>query len=95
MNIEELKEHIQIEVLGLCGCGNPDDITIWIGEMLKKLDSQNWGEYSDMPYMFFVYWANDKNFAEHGTTVRCSWLTESGKKLLNDIKSTFGKDGQL
>jgi len=36
--------------------------------------------------MFFVYWANDKGFLEHGSTARCSWLTEKGKSIIVDIE---------
>jgi len=78
--------YLQIKIIGLCSCGNPDEIMEYVKEMLEKLDSKNWGKYEDKPYMFFVYWANDKGFAEHGSTVRCSWLTEKGKELLRDIK---------
>ena len=58
---------------------------LYVKTMLEKLDNSEHGDYEDMPYMFFVYWANDKGFAEHGTTARCSWLTEKGKELLKDI----------
>lgn len=83
---ESKASYLQIEIMGFCGCGNPDEIMEYVKEMLEKLNSRNWGLYEDKPYMFFVYWANDKDFAEHGTTARCSWLTEKGKELLSDIK---------
>lgn len=79
------KEYLQISVLGFCGCGDGDAVMVYVKEFLEKLDRQDWGEYEDMPYMFLCYWADDKGFTEHGTTVRCSWLTDLGKELLNDI----------
>ena len=85
--------YLQIKVLGLCGCGNPDEVMQYVKNMLEKLDSEDWGSYEDLPYMFFVYWANDKGFAEHGTTVRCSVLTEKGKELLKDIRSCLKEEG--
>ena len=38
-----------------------------------------------MPYMFLCYWSNHEGLSEHGTTIRCSWLTDKGRELLNDI----------
>jgi hypothetical protein len=81
-----LSEYIQCEILGLCGCGNPEEVMEYIRINLEKLDKCEYGEYSDLPYMFFVYWANGKDFAEHGTSARCSWLTDYGQNVLNVIK---------
>lgn len=39
----------------------------------------------NVPYMFLCYWSNHEGLSEHGTTVRCSWLTDKGRELLNDI----------
>ena len=38
-----------------------------------------------MPYMFLCYWSYHEGLSEHGTTARCSWLTDKGRELLNDI----------
>uniref|UniRef100_A0A6H2A273 Uncharacterized protein n=1 Tax=viral metagenome TaxID=1070528 RepID=A0A6H2A273_9ZZZZ len=89
------KSFLQIEILGFCGCGNPDDVMLYVGEMLKKLQKNDWGNYEDLPYMFFVYWANNKNFAEHGGTIRCSWLTDLGEELLKDINYCINKDKEM
>lgn len=78
-------DYLQCDILGFCGCGNPEEVMIYVKQFLEKLEKQDWGQYEDMPYMFLIYWANDKNFAEHGTTARCSWLTDTGKELLRDI----------
>ena len=83
--------YLQCEVLGLCGCGIPDETMKYIYENLKRFDNTGkefeWGDYDDLPYVFFCYWANDKGFAEHGGGVRCSWLTEKGKEVLRDIET--------
>lgn len=84
--------YLQINILGLCGCGNPDEIMVYVKEMLEKLDKNDYGEYKDMPYMFFCYWANNKKFAQHGTTARCSWLSNKGKELLKDINIVLEKE---
>ena len=88
-------EYLQTSILGLCGCGNPDDIMLYIKEMLERLEKQDHGEYEDKPYMFFAYWANKKGFAEHGSTARCSWLTDKGKELLKDINTLISKDQEV
>jgi len=86
-------EYLQLRVLGFCGCGNPEEVMVYVKEMLEKLEAKEWGAYEDMAYMFFIYWANDKDFAEHGTTARCSWLTDKGHELLNDIKTCVQEEG--
>ena len=80
------KSYLQCDVLGLCGCGNPDDVMAYIKEMLNKIKNKDFGLYSDLPYMFFTYWASEKGFTVHGITVRCSFLTDKGKELLADIE---------
>ena len=86
---ESKAAYLQLEILGFCGCGNPNQVMEYVLEMLLKLDRQEWGEYGDLAYMFFVYWANDEGFAEHGTTARCSWLTDKGKELVKDIQAVI------
>lgn len=80
-------EYLHCGVLKFCGCGDSMSNLRYIQKMLRMLDEQQWGDYEDAPYMFFVYWADGLELAEHGTTVRCSWLTEKGKKFLADIES--------
>ena len=86
-NWDSRSDYLQIEILGLCGCGNPYEVMLYVKEMFEKLDNSQWEPYENMPYMFFVYWANEEDFAEHGSTARCSWLTDKGKELLKDINS--------
>lgn len=80
------KGYLQTNILHFCGCGDPDSVMVYVKDFLKRLDEQKWGEYEDIPYMFLVYWADHNGFAEHGTTARCSWLTEKGQELLADIE---------
>lgn len=85
------KEFLQGTVLGLCGCGDPDATMAYIGTMLEKIKNETFGSYTDMAYMFFVYWASHNYFTEHGTTVRCGWLTDKGKdalELINKYKTS-------
>jgi hypothetical protein len=80
------KEYLQTCVLNFCGCGDPDAVMIYVRDFLVKLNKQEWSDYEDIPYMFLVYWADQNGFAEHGTTARCSWLTDKGEELLADIE---------
>lgn len=43
------------------------------------------GNLKDGKYMFFVHWANEKDYADCGYAVRTSWLTEKGEELLEDL----------
>jgi len=79
------KEYLQQEYLGFCGCGSPDTAMVYVGDYLRDISNNKFGDYEDTPYMFLAYWADTKGFTEHGTTVRCSWLTNLGKELLKDI----------
>ena len=80
------KDFLQQEILGFCGCGNPDKVMEYVGDFLSNLNNQVWADYDNMPYMFLIYWADNKGYTEHGTSARCSWLTEKGKELLGDIE---------
>jgi len=83
-------EYLALEVLGFCGCGDPAQVMAeHVLPFLKRLEVEDFGSYEDLAYMFLVYWANDKGFAEHGTTARCSWLTEKGRELLGDIQTAM------
>lgn len=77
---------LQNGYLGLCSCGNPDEITMYVISMLERLENRSCGEYEDMPYMFFVSWANEQGYAEHGTAIKNSWLTDDGKQLLDMLR---------
>ena len=82
-------EYFQVGVLGFCGCGDLESNLNYIKKMLQMLDEQRWGDPDDTAYMFFVYWADGAGLTEHGSTVRCSWLSETGKELLSDIDTVL------
>ena len=90
---ESRGSYLQCEVIGLCGCGNPWEVMIYVRDMLQRLRGKDYGDYEDMPYMFFCYWANEMEFAEHGGTVRLSFLTEKGEELLDDINTIIAEEG--
>jgi hypothetical protein len=83
---EEKNDYIYVEKLAFCGCGNPEEVSInYILPILIKIKDQYNFDYDNLQDMFVLYYLTDKNFIEHGSTVRCSWLTENGKILLNDL----------
>jgi hypothetical protein len=89
-------DYLYSGVLPSCGCGDPASIGRYVKDMLtkfvprpgepKNLDYWNKVSYEDLPTMFFLSWADHEGFIEHGTTIRCSWLTERGIQLLADIE---------
>ena len=79
------KGYLQSEILHFCGCGDPDTVMIYVRDFLQKLQNQDWEQDEDLSYMFLCHWANYENFAEHGSTIKYSWLTDKGKELLGDI----------
>lgn len=81
--------YMYTKVLPSCGCGDPSALGKYVFDMLSKHANQDgWSEtkYGDMPVMFFLAWADREKYIEHGTTIRCSWLTEKGKELLKDLE---------
>lgn len=81
-------------VLGFCGCGDPLALLVWVKSMFLKHVHQTgdpsyscWehNSYENMELMFFLNWADSREFIEHGTTIRCSWMTEAGTALIAAI----------
>lgn len=86
--------YLLMGVLPSCGCGDPSSIGKYVKEMLLKYVKQTKSEdrscwditkYEDLPVMFFLSWADHEGYIEHGTTIRCSWMTEKGDELLRDL----------
>lgn len=87
-------DYLMMGVLPSCECGNPSSIGKYVKDMLLKHVKQTDGEdyscwditqYEDLPVMFFLSWADHEGYIEHGTTIRCSWMTEKGDELLRDL----------
>ena len=76
--------------LNICCCGTTDECYNWLIEYLKDLKEQNYDKYSyDNENWKLIQIINgfleEKEFVEHGCTCRCSWLTETGEKLLETL----------
>lgn len=96
-------DYLLTGVLGFCGCGSPEDVGEYVRAMLlrhvKQTDSENFScwertSYEDMPTMFFLYWADDNGYIEHGSTIRCSWMTPKGDSLLRDLSALCASSQQ-
>jgi|GEM_PF-3381572 len=99
---ETKADYLYIGVLHFCGCGDPASVGAYVKDMLLKHvkqtnsdDSACWDNthYEDLPTMFFLYWADNEDFIEHGSTIRCSWMTKKGDELLRDLMEVE-KEGQ-
>jgi hypothetical protein len=87
-------DYMNIGVLPSCGCGDPASIGKYVKEMLLKHVHQTGSKdyshndrtsYDDLPVMFFLSWADSEGYIEHGSTIRCSWMTKKGDELLRDL----------
>ena len=77
-------------LLHVCGCGTPDECYKWFIEYLTDLKNENWDKYkyedSNWKLIQIINgFLEDEDFVEHGTTCRCSWLTDKGERLLNTL----------
>lgn len=98
-------EYVFTKLLPSCGCGNPRSISRSIAEyvlgMLKTYtpkageDPLIAAQYEDLPVMFFLSWADREGYIEHGTTIRCSWLTKKGEELIIDIEYALEEDNKI
>jgi hypothetical protein len=66
-------------------CGDPMDVLLYINDMFQRITRGEFGEYEDLPYMFFMNWADKNHYVDHGTTIRIPFLTDKGKDLIESI----------
>lgn len=71
-----------LAVLDFCGCGNAEEVGAYLLETLEMCDRQEWPPYEDGHRMLALYVLDAADLLEHGTTIRCSWLTEKGREIL-------------
>ena len=84
------------ELLPLCGCGRPQDVGAWVLALLRGFAlegeqlSNFWRSLDDhVPTMFFVHWANEEGYLEHGGSVSGSWITGKGLELLEQLQEVL------
>jgi len=85
-------------VLGLCGCGIPEESAAWLLSLLKMIGSKRespedyerycekteevWGDTPDAMRYLILYWIDDRGWTEHGGNVRGCWLQEKGRAAM-------------
>lgn len=100
MSEEEKKDHIafvialnrSMDKYGLDGFSYwGEDVGLrYILDYFERLERQDWGnDYEDLPYMFLCCWAENHHLVEYGSTLRCCWLTQEGKDLLELLRRFF------
>ena len=75
-----------------CGCGDPDSSWDWIAGYLLKIINQQWDELSPTEQIV-AYLLDHLGLTEHGTTIRCCWLTDKGMIVLGFL-CRWGSDWQ-
>ncbi len=87
------KSYLQTEILGFCGCGNPDSAMVFVRDILRLLEERKgFGEEikkelpSDGIYYFVLYMLDNKGLTDHGGSIGGSWLSDKGKEVLADIE---------
>lgn len=91
-------DYLCVGVLPSCGCGDPLSIGKYVKDMfldhVKQSNSEDtscWDrtDYDDLAVMFFLCWADREGYIEHGTTIRCSWMSKKGDELLKDLDTSL------
>lgn len=61
-----------------CGCGDPESAWRWIHDYLDACTLDVWDRVETGTEYIAAYLLHRLGYTEHGTSVRCSWLTEKG-----------------
>ena len=78
-----------LELLGFCGCVN-SEVVGWMISELRKCREEIYDDSNDS-IKARVY-MDSKEWIDHGTAIRCSWLTEKGANLLWQIEHILEND---
>ena len=78
--------------LGICGCGSPADAYEAVHKLLLALQKSSsptteWADWYNLvdnnPYaLILAYLLDNKEYIEHGTSIRHPWLTSKGINLI-------------
>ena len=86
------REFLLESVLGWCGCGRPDDALLFVRDALWRIDGHIPLELDTGPAYFVYYVLDEKGLTEHGVGVP-GWLTDKGRKLLEDLNEWAEQEG--
>ena len=85
---EESRDYI-FQLLGFCGCVN-HEVVGWMISELRKCRSSTYDASNDS-VKARVY-MDSKEWIEHGTAIRGSWLTKEGENILWQIEHIIDND---
>ena len=99
--VREVTREEAEDELGICGCGDPEATRLHAIETLESMNSVgadgklrdlDWSkfQYEDRNQMLVLALLDSKGLIEHGTTIRCSWLTEKGREVLAGLREDDG-----
>lgn len=98
---KSIHDYMCCGVLPSCGCGDSTTTAQYVHDMLLKhvkqtgVDNYDCWEitnYEDLPVMFFLSWADREGYIDHGTTIRCSWMSPLGDELLKDLNTILSEE---
>lgn len=70
-------------VLGICGCGRPEDVIAMVGAELALAAQKQKSARDLTPLEWWLLYTLDRlGLTEHGVSVTGAWLTEKGKAFL-------------
>ncbi len=86
------REFLVESVLGWCGCGRPDDVLMFVRDVLRSiLHRRKVIGWYGMEY-FVYYVLEEKGLIEHGCGLP-GWLTDKGQDLLDDLNEWAQQEG--
>lgn len=77
------------DAIGICGCGDPDAVRARVVELMEAMQARHWQifSYDNLDRMLVLTLLDKAGFLEHGSTIRCSWLTPLGIEVLAGLKA--------
>jgi hypothetical protein len=91
LEFDTKQEALYFGVLGLCGCGNPDQVHELLIECLETFEPYEYGlqklvavvkEKPEIVAEFIAHFLDKFYLIEHGSNVYGSWLTEEGRDFI-------------
>lgn len=84
-------EEVLGDIIHSCGCGSPSTAIKYVADILQTIQDKDYKEVeaffkSEGEFYFVLYNLDHLRFTEHGTSIGFSWLTDKGKKFLEDAK---------
>jgi len=78
------------EVLGFCGCGDPEAAATFLVQVLRNIEATHHHgiEWLNEGLKYLVqYWIDDRGWTEHGVSIDYVWLTDDGKLAIRILEA--------